>query len=387
MKKLLFGLLASSTLLFISCQTESNDLLDETNLSVQDVLFTSEYPLVDFQGIKVHDRFGVVGKQKSGQKSMKESTQDLQSMLNNSYAVVQIVEMILPEFPRGKNERDALQMIQTDFPEFTTQALIDANIDIIDDYYALAMKARFIEVYLENFTIGPAGRTSDQGENVVIDDNDVYDDLDCLRDNSEWSLDTPVGSHYAVYVRYAVIKAQEAVQIAQSRYPNLVENNSRKDAYRQMVWVGLLSHYWLGHAIPFSEYFASSIAEAAEICKPNTEPSKQMDIHNNQVGLESYRSIAEQFPFFNRGHLKPLIVEAAEFEADLARYVDPAGLNDAQLITQITAVVPNYRAAFYDNSTIAPPPTCPDGYTINLLTGDCCRFDIINGEIVFYDCI
>ena len=88
------------------------------------------------------------------------------------------------------------------------------------------------------------------------------------------------GATYAMY-----LAKDRSVESANNYYGTLTEYDSRRDAYRHIVWSALLAQYYPSISSKHKRLnFAKDVGDANEKCGDNLVDGKEMDYHNNAIG-------------------------------------------------------------------------------------------------------
>ena len=186
------------------------------------------------------------------------------------------------------------EMIKADFPSLSEEE-IAKNIEIIDQYYT---------INLEHLTFEHIAKNEEELANKVANNEQKRANRSQKKSSgTEELLDEFIVSQ-CTYVKlvlhdpyyltqyinfsYAYFKAGTyAALYADRRYGNMAASDTRKDAYRHMMWNAMLCQtYYTVSSKSRRVRFARLVTDARENdCKsPNAPDGKAMDIHNNAVG-------------------------------------------------------------------------------------------------------
>ena len=108
----------------------------------------------------------------------------------------------------------------------------------------------------------------------------------CIKENDAFKGH---GSFSNIKAKIAFYKASvKARKISREYYPNLKYSNTKRDAYRHVLWSVLLSKYFSSSSIKYRINFANSVGEANEKCGNNSIEVSEMDTHNNTLGIHLF---------------------------------------------------------------------------------------------------
>ncbi len=297
MKKNVFKLtiLLLMVMSIISCQ---NELIEKTN---NEISFSH---LINFRGLKVNHRFStpiealeevqnytyikklyydkrVVYHKRSESLNAYSSKEEIMPYK----AIVEETEKSLIDYPYSEEEEmpfEKWEMIRNDFPTMTDEE-IEEDIDLIDDYYSLNLNYEVITKVAQNQETGSSNTA-----------NDYYYGYNSLCVISRGIL----GNYNFTLGLYSLIKSSNlAKTYSNSAYPYLEDSNTKKDAYRHVIWNALLAKYYLTLSSKKQRIeFAKSVTDANETCSNNNLDSMEMDYHNNAIGRKLFNETA----FFRR---------------------------------------------------------------------------------------
>jgi len=251
--------------------------------------------------------------------------------LPNGEVVVEATKVILPSFPyeqiedhvilnRADSDFVDVDMIKNDFPDLS-YAEIETNAAIIDSYYSDNLDYMVLnEVAVNPGIYSNIGTKKQKTSNTNLSE---FERNLCLiveaLDNS-YGL---VRSSFAVSL--ASLRARSSRTSPGAYYALVSESDSRRDAYRHMLWNSLLAQYYFTISSKATRIeFAKTIANAYEegMCSSsNNVDTREMDYHNNVIGRKiwndntGYRTIFGATIGLNRtstSHLKNLVLEKIE---------------------------------------------------------------------------
>lgn len=297
----------------LGCQKEDEFIENPTttNLSESDTDY-GEYKEIYYQGFLVKHRFGTTEeelkeehsleylkklynrlKNKSSKSTHAKSTYT-EAELPGPNAILEASKVVLVNFPYEKiegynlvnlqlsNDLD-VNMITTDFTNFTDQD-IHPNNAVIDQYYSQNLDYLVLQEIANNPTIYDGLDNQNLARKNIFREFLIY----------VCSIAQATANNYG-YVRGSiacVLAADRADTSSTNYYPNLDEANSRRDAYRHILWNSLLAQYYFTVSSKANRVgFATIIATAREaaICLGNNaEDSKEMDFHNNYIGRKNW---------------------------------------------------------------------------------------------------
>ena len=356
----LFVVLIGTTL--SNCQ--HNDF-DELNQEAELLEKKKTTKFIYYQGLKVKHRFKSTEKELKGKKNKKtlkklfnelrkqaryksrllgkssnmddviddEPYEDVE--LPNAETVVEAAKVVLPLFPyeeiedyiilyRPNKEFIDEEMIRGDFSELSDSEIV-TNESIVDDYYSENFDYMILEEIANNPTvydnIGTSHQKSTSGDNL-----NKAEKLLCFVTEA---MDNGYGfarSSFSVFLASERANESRTGSGNTSSYYEFVdESDTRRDAYRHMLWNSLLAQYYFtisskSGRLCFAEIVANANEEA--MCgSPNNIDAREMDYHNNVIGRKiwndntGYRTIFGATIGLNRtttSHLKDLALEKIE---------------------------------------------------------------------------
>ena len=215
-------------------------------------------------------------------------TSDLEVDLPSPEVILEASKVVLPNYPyeeiTGYNninfissEESRVDMIQSDFDGFA-ESDIESHNEIIDEYYSMNLDYEVLdeiaskpEIY---YSIG----------DVTLQKNGEFGKYLC---------------NMALFsLPYGLVRGSIAYTLAGSRakksssnyYPNLDAGDTRRDAYRHILWNSLLAQYYFTISSKVKRLnFAKFIADNNERLPcggSNADDGKQMDYHNNVIGRQ-----------------------------------------------------------------------------------------------------
>ncbi len=384
MKKLFLSALCC-TFLFVSCSTENSTSVDTINFEGSRF---SNYNIQIFKGIEVNDRFNVLGVQDRSFTSSSVPSED--PSLMTSERVAQVVEMILPDFPFESSPEIVLEMIQNDFPTLPTKQIYQ-NLPIIEDYYNLSFESEFISTYIEVFRVNPVDNgtliIAAQNSTITSLNDDAYNAL-CIIYEAGYT-DTLLRSIKAIY---ALFKANEALEISGQIYPNLSSSNTKRDAFRHILWSSLLANNYITLTSKQKRIdFAKAVGDANEVCNVNTMPVREMDLHNNQIGRDAFSNMSAVnhilgIPLGLTTPTKQALISETSFKVSTAKFIDLLNLSESQVLLEIENTITT-QAIFLESSSVddGNGNQC-NGY-VNPIDLTCCEDIIyINGVANYINC-
>lgn len=141
----------------------------------------------------------------------------------------------------------------------------------------------------------------------------------CIKENDAFKRH---GTFSSVKAKIAFYKASvKARKISKEYYPNLKYSNTRRDAYRHVLWSALLSKHFSSSSIKNRINYSKAIGEANEKCGDNSIEDSEMDDHNNKFGINLFTQSSSYSKFlgFTLGvkkstlkNLKKLVFEKVE---------------------------------------------------------------------------
>lgn len=280
MKKINFSLIILSLFIFFSCEKEK----------VEDSLLNSEKEKVsnlkNYKGLPVSHRFDVPFEQLHNMENgvFKKSNNSDESLLSfEKYSLKQISEIVQNEiknfpFITTKEElEEKILLLKQDFPTLTDDE-IQEKMPLIEEYYHKNLDIITLKKLEEKTSLGKQKNS----------DYSYIDRIACVADiafeNHGGSLGSSALSATAYYE--ASTKAQS---ISTAQYPNLSGTDTKRDAFRHIIWSALLCRYYYTISSKAPKLrFAKAVGDANEICGDNNDDGKEMDYHNNGMGRELY---------------------------------------------------------------------------------------------------
>lgn len=312
MKKILTFLFACA--IISSCQNQDFDTLQDGNTQseLEKVDINS---LINYKGLKVRHRFEPMktenpsSKAKSKKTSVDRAYQNLDTYFMHENRVLLIVDLIIGDFPYspdGDFSQADLNMIQNDFPLLSNEEIV-VQMDIIDDYYGVNFYNAYIQKYDEVFpprTGGPIdidpgddpgdGGPGDGGpQDELFQRNNTpysFSEIKCaLQAAGYYNLSTIGGLVKTAKAFYALYRGTPyAIDYSTSHFPDLDSTDTKRDAYRHMMWNAMLANYYFALSSKSKRLnFAKSYTDAWENAgcgNANTDAQKSMDLHNNELG-------------------------------------------------------------------------------------------------------
>lgn len=280
----IYGLLCGAFILFCGCSTNEEMSLKD-KLEVENASKINGY----YKGLPVAHSFNesieVIEKYSNFTEFLKKKSENSRSNFSGRSQniplrqIVEAVDNLLHEFPFITNDGtyvEKLTILKEDFPTLTDEEIME-NIQTIEDYYYKNLDVRVIEELTQN----SAGIRSQRSGN--------YGTFDCL--NSKGVFKDYGGSFgsYSMAV-YAFYKASDqARSYSSGAYPNLNSQDTKRDAYRHVLWSALLCRYYYTVSSKSPKLrFAEAVGNANEECGENESDGKAMDYHNNAIGRHLY---------------------------------------------------------------------------------------------------
>ncbi len=250
--------------------------------------------------------------------------------------LVEAAKVVLNQFPYEEIEGYAViyrpgkefvdeEMIRDDFSSLSDSEIV-ANENIINDYYSDNLDYMVLDEIANNPGVYDAIGAQNQrlGKNAVnlmpawrvscILSSALADGYGLVRPAISYGL----ASWYA---------EKSLVDSDDSYFKSLPRDDSRRDAYRHMLWNSLLAQYYFtisskSRRLSFAELIAN--ANESSICgSTNNIDTREMDFHNNVIGRKiwsdntGYRTIFGATIGLNRtstSHLKGLALDKIEKE-------------------------------------------------------------------------
>ncbi len=367
MKKILTLLLACA--IIISCQNQDlNSLDDSSNRSKIEKIDISS--LIDFKGLKVKHRFEPMetetgsSKSKSKKASADRAYQNLDTYFMHENRTLLIADLIIADFPYsfdGDFSQADLTMIQNDFPLLSNEEIV-AQMDIIDDYYGINFYNAYIQKYDEVFPprtggggpidIDPGDDPGDGGpqDELFARNNTPYDfsEIKCaLQAAGYYNLSSVGGLVRALKAILAINRGTPyAIDYSTSHFPNLESGDTKRDAYRHMMWNAMLANYYFALSSKSKRLnFAKAYTDAWENAgcgSANSEAQKSMDLHNNELGRYIWNINTHYVNIFgitvglDRPTHSVLKTQIGAL-ADWSKYIDVDGLGIPATVAEIEA--------------------------------------------------
>ncbi|MFN0729846.1 DUF6973 domain-containing protein [Polaribacter gochangensis] len=185
------------------------------------------------------------------------------------------------------------EMIQGDFVGLSN-AEIEANENIIDDYYSDNLDYMTLNEIATNPQLynhlgtnkSKFGKSNDEASIALCTLNRAFFlGYGLVRPSISYGFATPT-SYYD----------------AGNKYPNLDEGNTRRDAYRHMLWNALLAHYYFtisskSKRLGFAT-LVTNLRESSPCGNANAIDSRAMDYHNNAIGRKVWDDGTEYLKIF-----------------------------------------------------------------------------------------
>ncbi|NVK53065.1 MAG: hypothetical protein HWD85_09035 [Flavobacteriaceae bacterium] len=225
-----------------------------------------------------------------------EDTSLLEEELPANEIIFEAAKTVISQFPyeeiesysalnRVGKEHIYYEMIKTDFPDLT-DAEIQANESVIDSYYSDNLDYMVLDEIAQNPSVYENVATL-QSKNSSSIDSFVQElaIANCTITNAFFNgfgLVRPIIAYTA-----AIIEANNSSENHYKSY-NLAYSNTRKDAYRHMLWNALLAQYYFTISSKSKRVaFAKCVTDYRESGSCNTLnsiDSREMDYHNNAIG-------------------------------------------------------------------------------------------------------
>ncbi len=330
--------LCMATLLFVTIQCQKTSIEEEVLLTepVQSQTIANSMQLPLFNGLPVRHRFATpledlhplesIEDVKALYASFKTGTQNSSKTTNtedlpSEEAIYQAAKNVQAEFPYQTVLGDKFlsyientvnwEMIQEDFPTLT-EAQLQEYIHTLERYYSTNLDYLVLKMLAENPT---------------TDDNKNSTQLRTVSELEIYRYTMGVAALYGYgYIRPSIAytwAGGEATDSSENRYSTLEAGNTRRDAYRHILWNALLAQrYWT--VIPSKSIrlnFAQLVTDAREDISPGAADSSEMDIHNNAIGrtiwdnntgYKRFLGIITGLDFADVTYLKKIIYEAVE---------------------------------------------------------------------------
>lgn len=306
-RKIALKLTMIGVFLLLACQNENQylDLIKLNSIVSDDLKNTSTK--INYQGILINHRFEttvqdlekvhtknylkeVYNKFRSEHYHTAASRSESEHIaLPGPNALLEASKVVLVDFPYEKIENFNslllpeenyfnLDMVAADFDNFTVQD-IHSNHLIIDQYYSQNLDYLVLKEIAQN----PA----------------IYDHLDAELQRvsrSEWStywctMELSLRNGYGL-VRASIAYTLAGVRARTSSsnyYADLNASDSRRDAYRHVLWNSLLANYYFTIVSKTMRLgFAELVTNARETTcgGPNEADAREMDYHNNFIGRD-----------------------------------------------------------------------------------------------------
>lgn len=172
------------------------------------------------------------------------------------------------------------EMIQKDFPTLT-EAEIQEHIELIDAYYTQNFNYVLLEEIAKNKMtiankIAQKSKLSAKSEGIGL--------------GAVCAAAVAIARGTLVNIAALALAGDQADTSADNYYNGLGDYNTRKDAYRHILWNALLAQYYvtLISSKQIRIGFAKDVTDAYESCGNNAIDSREMDFHNNAIGRKIY---------------------------------------------------------------------------------------------------
>ena len=200
-------------------------------------------------------------------------------------------------FGDNKTEEEKWAMIQNDFPTLTEEQISD-NMDLIDEYYSQNLDYETIaelanksssEQKLQKSSFGLANKSNSNLGRAWCMIRTFQNPAHLIAPiisggwirTGEFSY---IRSLISIY--YASKRAEE---YSTSEYSNLSSTDTKRDAFRHVLWSSLLArYYWTVSSKHKRLRFAEAVGNANETCGENEIDGMNMDYHNNRIGRELF---------------------------------------------------------------------------------------------------
>ena len=274
--------------------------------------------------ITAYKNFEDILKQKSKQNNLnfKISIKDIPQRF-----IVETVDRLLQEFPfmiENDDLKDKISILKADFPTLTDSEILK-NSKIIEDYY------------YKNLDVRVAEKLTKEEVNLETDSRKNDEVFTCLKNKRLFKDYGRSFGSYAMAV-YAFYKASDqAKRYSSNVFSDLNETDTKRDAYRHVLWSALLcSNYYTVISKDSKLAFAKAAGNVNEKCVENKSDARAMDFHNNIIGRKLYH--------LNAPH-KNLLGELRGFEipsVDLLRLKTQKAINNAVYVKE---AAPNLTAS------------------------------------------
>ncbi len=282
MKKINFSLIILSLFIFFSCEKEK----------VEDSLLSSEKEKVsnlkNYKGLPVSHRFNVPFEELHNMENgvFKKSNNSDESLLSfEKHSLKQISEIVQDEiknfpFITTKEElEEKILLLKQDFPTLTDDE-IQEKMPLIEEYYHKNLDIITLNKLEENASLGKQKNS----------ENSYLDRVACVADIAFNDHGGFIGSSALSAAAYYQAST-EAQSISTAQYPNLSGTDTKRDAFRHIIWSALLCRYYYTVSSKAPKLrFAKAVGDANEICGENDDDGKEMDYHNNYMGRELYNA-------------------------------------------------------------------------------------------------
>jgi hypothetical protein len=312
---------------------------------------------------KLYNKLRKIKKGKSKVAASKVVEEDLE--LPSSEVIAEAAKVVLNQFPYEKiegynsvvfDDENFLNtdMIIDDFDNFT-ESDIEPNNEILDDYYSQNLDYLVLEEIAQN--------------------PQIYDNTVMSKTNNELLIAActilamePNGYGWVRGSIAYALAGSGAKAASKDFYPLLDGADTRRDAYRHILWNSLLAQYYFTISSKAPRIgFAKLVTDAREegLCaNSNAIDSREMDYHNNFIGRKIWDDNTDYITFlgWNIGlskprtsHLKNLVHAKVEKESCfiITKYPDGSlGYTPAEAKNKILSVYDNI--AVYLLGDIAP---------------------------------
>lgn len=348
MKPILLPLVLITTMIW-SCQNDevsSEEEYLDPNAILYEPKIVDPSELSDFNGLKVIHRFstniessinlkGNATSQKISNpylqqksSSISDETPSPSDLIDDESFTDLVEETILSyKMPFTEDTETNLLQILEDFPEITPETMVD-NLELIENYYAENLTSLIEEKASNNPTYSQKSNLSKRS-NIEKTEVTLWH-ANRPSSNINKTFGTNFGDNLInkTLGRYAMAKAANfAGSRNNEEYTELGGGDTKRDAYRHMVWHGFLAKHYnsgskihkrrfaqlVGYAYELNNYYeatdkGTSTEDAKKIVLES--PATWMDLHNNEVGRKvwddnsSYRLIIFKIPYYKRWRLR-----------------------------------------------------------------------------------
>ncbi len=305
----------SLVLLTFSCQHEDDLTSQQEIIDEKKEVDTSK--LIDFKGLPVSHRFStpveelevehdysqlkeLYNKKRKSSALKKGFAFKGEEELPENLLLIAEAEEQVEKYPYGddKTEEEKWEMIRNDFPTLTEEQIAD-NMDLIDEYYSQNLDYETIA--------GLADKTSAEQKlqkskfEIAYKSNSDLGRVWCIitEFQNPWNLIVPVitgplpiRTGEFSYIRALIsiyYASKRAEEYSTSEYPSLSKTDTKRDAFRHVLWSSLLArYYWTVSSKSTRLRFAEAVGNANEDCGSNSDDGIHMDYRNNRIGRELF---------------------------------------------------------------------------------------------------